>query len=305
MPPSTRITSLAALMLAFSSADALSLKRTYAGANFFDGFDFRQASTYISTSRGLPSTGLVLLAMSDFEGGVDPTKGFVDYLPRKQAEARGLAKVQGNQVRLAADSTTVYSTKDKGRASIRLEAKDTFDSGLLIADIAHMPGSACGSWPAFWTFNFEEDPYGEIDIIEGSMFQDGNEVTLWTGNQCRFTNIGSKKERNNCGTGGDEAKGCGSMGPSNSYGTPFNDVGGGALISDFQTKNGGCDIARNIHTQSVIINIDFCGSEVSRSWWEENEDCGRVASTCNEYVAKNPAAFVEAYWLIDSVKLFQ
>ncbi|KAK8063878.1 hypothetical protein PG996_008530 [Apiospora saccharicola] len=281
--------------------------------------------------------------MSDFEGGIDPTKGFVDYLPRKQAEARGLAKVQGNQVRLAADSTTVYSNKDKGRASIRLEAKDTFDSGLLIADIAHMPGSACGSWPAFWTFNFEEDPYGEIDIIEGSMFQDGNEVTLWTGNQCRFTNIGSKKERNNCKTGGDEAKGCGSMGPSNSYGTPFNDVGGGvyamyleaqrvrvwffpnatvpadiradkpnpngwasgALISDFQTKNGGCDIARNIHTQSVIINIDFCGSEVSGSWWEESEDCSRVAPTCNEYVAKNPAAFVEAYWLINSVKLFQ
>jgi len=45
MSPLTRITSLAALMLALSSAEALSLKRTYAGANFFDGFDFRQAST--------------------------------------------------------------------------------------------------------------------------------------------------------------------------------------------------------------------------------------------------------------------
>lgn len=86
--------------------------------------------------------------MSDYKDGLDPTKGFVEYLPRDQAESRGLAKVQGNQVRLAADSTTVYSTSDKGRASIRLEAKDTFDNGLLIADIAHMPGSACGTWPA-------------------------------------------------------------------------------------------------------------------------------------------------------------
>lgn len=24
--------------------------------------------------------------------------------------------------------------------------------GVFIADIAHMPGGACGSWPAFWMF---------------------------------------------------------------------------------------------------------------------------------------------------------
>lgn len=30
------------------------------------------------------------------------------------------------------------------------------------------------------------------------MFQDGNAVTLWTGNECQFTNIGSKDEKNNC-----------------------------------------------------------------------------------------------------------
>ncbi|KAK7935029.1 hypothetical protein PG985_000524 [Apiospora marii] len=282
--------------------------------------------------------------MSDFENGTDPTGGFVDYLPRDQAESRGLAKVQGNQVRLAADSTTVYSAaKDKGRASIRLEAKEVFDSGLLIADIAHMPGSACGSWPAFWTFNFKENPYGEIDILEGAMFQDGNAVTLWTGNECRFTNIGSKEERNNCKWDIEDARGCGSTGPLNSYGTPFNDVGGGVyalylapqrarvwffpkaqvpadartddpdpdswagagLLADFQTGHGGCDVARNFHTQSVVINIDFCGSGVGQEWWGNSADCVRVAPTCEEYVAGNPAAFSEAYWLINSVKLFQ
>ncbi|KAK7967302.1 uncharacterized protein PG986_001579 [Apiospora aurea] len=342
MSPSSKIASLATLLLACSSVDALSLKRTYAGSNFFDGFKF----------------------MADN----DPTKGFVEYLPRNEAELRGLVKAQGNQVRIQADSTTSYNLNDKGRASIRLESFDTFDNGLLLADIAHMPGSACGIWPAFWTFNFDENPYGEIDILEGAMFQDGNAVTLWTSEQCRFTNIGSKEERNNCNINADppyvlppapnkggrqfpkakankvdplSSRGCGSMGPSNSYGTPFNNVGGGvyamylqdkrvrvwffpsaqvpadarsgspnpegwgAPISDFQTQHGGCDVAKTFHTQSIIINTDFCGSGVDQDWWDNNAECVRVAPTCNEYVAKNPAAFTEAYWLINSIKLFQ
>ncbi|KAK8032365.1 hypothetical protein PG990_002099 [Apiospora arundinis] len=317
MSPSTKITSLAALMLAFSSVDGLSLKRTYAGSSFFDGFNFK------------PSTELP---------NGDPTGGFVNYLPRKEAESRGLAKVQGNQVRIAADSSTTYSTSDQGRASIRLESHDSFDTGLLIADIAHMPGYACGVWPAFWTFNFNENPYGEVDIIEGAMFQDGNSMTLWTDQQCKFTNIGTKEQKNDCNL---DRGGCGGMGPRNSYGSPFNDVGGGVYatyiqsqrlriwfwpkaqvpadarsnnpnpdswgtpLSDFQTKNGGCDVGKTFHSQSIIINTDFCGSEVSQEWWDNSPDCVKKAPNCREYVAKNPKAFTEAYWLINSIKLFQ
>lgn len=81
--------------------------------------------------------------------------------------------------------------------------------------------------------------------------------------------------------------------------------GWGAPLADFQTGNGGCDVGRNFHTQSVIINTDFCGSGVGQEWWDNSADCVRVAPTCEEYVAKNPAAFSEAYWLINSVKLFQ
>lgn len=50
---------MATLMLAFSSADALSLKRTYAGSNFFDGFEFRQVSNNcVFVSGGFLSTDL-------------------------------------------------------------------------------------------------------------------------------------------------------------------------------------------------------------------------------------------------------
>lgn len=36
----------------------------------------------------------------------------------------------------------------QGRKSVRLESKDEFGQGLLIADFEHLPASACGTWPA-------------------------------------------------------------------------------------------------------------------------------------------------------------
>ena len=37
-----------------------------------------------------------------------------------------------------------------GRPSVRLTSKKSYDSGLVILDLAHMP-VGCGTWPAFWT----------------------------------------------------------------------------------------------------------------------------------------------------------
>ncbi len=43
-----------------------------------------------------------------------------------------------------------------------------------------------------WTFNFNESPYGEIDIIEGaSAHQVQNRISLHTCAQCSFDNIAS------------------------------------------------------------------------------------------------------------------
>lgn len=51
-------------------------------------------------------------------------------------------------VRLGVDSTNEYSLSDRGRPSIRIESKATYDHGLFIADFLHMPPSHCGLWPA-------------------------------------------------------------------------------------------------------------------------------------------------------------
>jgi beta-glucanase (GH16 family) len=36
-----------------------------------------------------------------------------------------------------------------GRSSIRLTSKKSYDSGLVVIDVNHMP-TGCGTWPAFW-----------------------------------------------------------------------------------------------------------------------------------------------------------
>lgn len=108
--------------------------------------------------------------------GSDPTHGFVDYLSYDAANAAGLLDVNDDPldtyVRWDVDTTSYLSTSDQGRASVRLESKRTYTKGLFVADIAHMPVAACGTWPAFWTVGLGNrvntwPSWGEVDIIEG------------------------------------------------------------------------------------------------------------------------------------------
>ena len=46
------------------------------------------------------------------------------------------------------DSTNVAS--GRGRKSIRVSTGKTYQHALVVLDLAHMPGNACGIWPAFW-----------------------------------------------------------------------------------------------------------------------------------------------------------
>ena len=165
---------------------------------------------------------------SDFPGG-DPTDGFVNYLSQSQAQSQGLAKIVNNQVFLGVDNKTKISDTAQGRNSVRLESKKTFDKGLLIADISHMPGGACGVWPALyvshtvlpcassradmsgcsWTYNNEEDPMtAEIDIIEGTNFQANNIISLHTCGPCNFTTAAGSQTGNNIRTNCDLAGDC-------------------------------------------------------------------------------------------------
>jgi len=97
---------------------------SYHAGNFFDNFNFFQ--------------------------GADPTHGFVKYQSRGNAQSQGLINENNNKVYMGVDSNTVNPSG--GRNSVRVTSNKAYTHGLFIADIAHMPGSACGSWPAYWLF---------------------------------------------------------------------------------------------------------------------------------------------------------
>ncbi|KAM0559958.1 hypothetical protein ACHAPJ_003912 [Fusarium lateritium] len=207
-----------------------SLKTTYDSTNFFNQFNFRDAAYYDSI---------------DPAYGGDPTNGSVNYLSKSNALSSGLAKTTNGQVYIGVDSTNTAKLRGSsktihGRDSVRLESKATWDSGILIADIEHMPGTACGVWPSFWSYNFDEDPVGEIDIIEGINDQSQNVVSLHTCGSCTFTKIGGLDERSNCNNGGTESDqcedgenydGCGNTMSSGSYGSAFNKGNGGVYAT--------------------------------------------------------------------------
>ena len=72
------------------------------------------------------------------------------YVDRSIAQSENLISYgNGAPAIMRADSSANLTVgQTQGRASVRIESKKTFTHGLIIADIAHMPGDDCGVWPA-------------------------------------------------------------------------------------------------------------------------------------------------------------
>jgi hypothetical protein len=118
--------------------------------------------------------------------------GFNRYVGRKRAFDLGIANVtkEVTHDENGKDSSTPYvymssaSTEKGPRESVRLEGKTTFNRGLFILDLRHMP-AGCGIWPAFWLTNEENWPdYGEIDIVEGVNNQTKVKTAMHTSSMC-------------------------------------------------------------------------------------------------------------------------
>lgn len=268
----------------------------------------------------------------------DPTHGFVSYQSQSSASSRGLISTPNRQVRLGVDSKTV-NPPAPGRASVRLTSNKAYTHGLFIADIAHMPSATCGVWPAFWTFGPNWPGSGEIDIIEGVNTQTSNIVTLHTTATCVVNNGGSASgtftKNTNCNADNGYS-GCGA-GTSNgaSYGNGFNANGGGVYAMQWESSgiyvwffprnaipgditsgkpdttkwgapqvafnSAGCNFDQHFKNHNIVFDTTFCGDWAGAVW---GQTCGNLGSSCQSYVAGNPGAFANAYWLINSVKVY-
>ncbi|TGJ79897.1 hypothetical protein E0Z10_g8868 [Xylaria hypoxylon] len=297
------------LSLAAQAHGAYTIQDSFDASNFFENFEFFS--------------------------GPDPTAGFVQYVDAATANSTGLAGYANDGIYLGVD----YQTENPaaGRASVRLTTTKSYTHGLIIADIAHQPAPVCGAWPAFWTFGPSWPHSGEIDIIEGVNLQSSTSITLHTASGCSFSQDSFSSE--DCGSPGDGTKGCGaSTGDAQNYGAGFNEIGGGVyalqwtsdaikvfffprsgtIPEDIEAGNpdpsnwgaptasfsgGGCDIDANFMNHNIVFDTTFCGVWAGKVWGDDPV-CSAKASTCEEYVGSNPTDFQDAYWLINSVKVF-
>lgn len=53
-----------------------------------------------------------------------------------------------------------------------------------------------------------------------------------------------------------------------------------------------------------IINTAFCGENIKQELWDDSCKASTGAPTCDDYVTRNPTAFSESYWLLNSIKLY-
>lgn len=218
--------------------------------------------------------GESLISGFNFVSIADPTNGFIAYQDYSEAVSQGLVSVNSTTdvVTLSVDTTNTYNPdgSEGGRPSVRLESKLAVNQGLVIGDFAHMPGSVCGSWPAFWMYGPNWPNSGEIDIIEGANTAYTNLMSAHTGPNCNLPETGlftGTQQLVNCTSPNDADgySGCNYLPPTSdmsTYGDSFNAVGGGVYAMDWTS-----DAIRIWHFPRGSIPQDIVDKAPDPSGW--------------------------------------
>ncbi|KAI4154747.1 MAG: hypothetical protein LQ340_001462 [Diploschistes diacapsis] len=68
----------------------------------------------------------------------------------------------------------------------------------------------------------------------------------------------------------------------------------------------GCQIDSHFQNMSMIFDTTFCGQWAGQQdVWSADSTCAAKAGTCADYVKSNPSAFADAYWAVNSVRVWQ
>ena len=275
--------------------------------------------------------------------GTDPTQGYVYYANEGESWEWGYVNVtEDGGAYIGCDYWSIAT--GTGRGSVRLTSNEAWEHGLFIADIEHMP-QGCGTWPAYWFFGPDWPNNGEIDVIEGVNLATNDQTTLHTGPNCNMTNyyysddFTGKLVSSDCYAEVNGNAGCGIeyLGQG-SYGAEFNENGGGVYalqwlrgsVSSWYFPRGtipsditklspdpsswgtpyayfplnptNCD-PDHFNDMNMVINLTFCGQWAGSVF---ADDCGvYYGDDCNAYVQNNPADFADAYWIFNSIQVYQ
>jgi hypothetical protein len=198
--------------------------------------------------------------------------------------------------------------------------------------------------PHSWTFGPRWPTDGEIDIIEGVNSQAANDMTLHTSAGCTISNTGAFSGTTttpNCDVNapGQYANaGCQiASHDTATYGTGFNENGGGVYATEWTSDaisiwffprgaipgdlssgspnpsgwgkpsakfEGGCDIDQHFKDHNIIFDVTFCGDWAGNVWGQDPV-CSSKASSCEAFVQDDPGAFTDAFWQVNSLKVYQ
>uniref|UniRef100_A0A914DB93 GH16 domain-containing protein n=1 Tax=Acrobeloides nanus TaxID=290746 RepID=A0A914DB93_9BILA len=177
---------------------------------------------------------------------------FTVYVDKNTATSKGLVKTQNGKVYVGMDNTTVLPWNDtsvKGRDAVRLNSISTYNAGLFILNLDHMP-TGPGVLTEFWMSGPNWPNEGEIDILQGPANKNFNTITLHTDEGCTmqvsdniyFTGsweIQNNKPGANCwnnAPGQYAYAGCGIEAPNNTFNTGFNQAGGGVFAMEWNRE---------------------------------------------------------------------
>lgn len=77
----------------------------------------------------------------------------------------------------------------------------------------------------------------------------------------------------------------------------------------FDTEGGTGTTADHFANHQIVFDTTFCGNYAGQDYFWQQTSCYKNNPTkyakCKDYVAANPAAFANAYWIINSVKVYK
>ncbi|KAF8495173.1 endo-beta-glucanase [Russula emetica] len=307
---SSSTVALAILLAGRVHAATYQLNDTFQGDSFFSGFSFLTQN--------------------------DPMHGRVNYVTEEEARSRGLAVVEGSSFILRADDTTMLSPGGKGRDSFRIMSNNRYDTHVIVFDVQHMP-QGCGTGTTILELG-DNWPYGgEVDVLEGVNDQEPNVSSLHTSPGCTMPEV--RMETGDpagldcnafadsvTNTGSKPNTGCDELGtffflpsrtptfikiwfwPRDAYNVP----------SDVENSNSGwidtdawgtptayfpdteCDIYDKFSPSTIIIDLTFCGKRAGNDY-----SISGCPGTCEDFVNNKPAAFSEAYFEFNSLRVYQ
>ncbi|KAI0972644.1 glycoside hydrolase family 16 protein [Xylaria arbuscula] len=192
-----------------------------------------------------------------------------------------------------------------------------------------------GQWPAG----------GEVDIMKGANTAQKNTFSAHTTPGCQAPSSGFTALQGSTDCSANPSNyGCNYIAPkagSATYGDSFNVIGGGVYAMEWdsedikiwhfpriaipydirnapisipdpsrwgppQARFGGseCNTDSYFFNMSLVINTNFCGAYAGDAWGV-NDKCNKLAATCEEFVAKSPSSFRNAFWEINYIDIYE